>query len=131
MKTLKFGDLKPETREALLKDPLLAEQEGAVRLYVPTRRKPAPADDVVQFYCARVAIGDETPTATTAERYGVTARRVRQLTEGVRSGAEPFPVMLPDSEAFAMIKQAETASALRSQLESGSRQTDLFDDGDK
>lgn len=122
MKNLRFEGLQPETQAALLRDPLITEQEGALRVYIPSRRKPAPAAEVVRFYCACVVACDPTPSATTAKRYGVTARRVRQLTEKVRAGAEPFPVDLPDSEALKMIEEAKLTSALSVQLKrSGSR----------
>ena len=127
MKNLRFENLQPETQTALLNDPLIASEPGALRLYVPTRRKNTPAADVVRFYCACVIACDPTPTATTAKRYGITPRRVRQLTERVRSGAVDFAVPIPDSKALESIRQAETASALSEQLTSGSRSGDAGD----
>jgi len=124
LKNLHFKKLKPETQTALLNDPLIASETGALRVYVPSRRQIAPAVDVVRFYCACVIASDPTPTASTAKRYGITPRRVRQLTEKVRAGAEPFPLAIPDSDAMQLIDQAKSESALDQQLESGSR---LFD----
>ena len=127
MKNLRFENLQPETQTALLNDPLIASETGALRLYVPTRRKNTPAADVVRFYCDCVVACDPTPTATTAKRYGITPRRVRQLTERVRSGAVDFAVPIPDSQALESIRQAEQASALSEQLTSGSRSGDAGD----
>jgi len=125
MKNLRFEGLQPETQAALLRDPLITEQEGALRVYIPSRRKPAPAAEVVRFYCACVIASDPTPTASTAKRYGVTPRRVRQLTEKVRAGVEPFPFTIPDSDAMQWIDQAKSESALDQQLHrSGSRSVD-------
>ena len=120
MKNLRFENLQPETQTALLADPLLSGENGALRVYVPSRRQIAPAADVVRFYCACVIACDPTPTATTAKRYSVTPRRVRQLTEKVRSGVEPFAVTIPDSAALQLIDQAKTTSALQDSLKSGS-----------
>ena len=125
MKNLRFENLKPETQTALLSDPLIASETGALRVYVPSRRQIAPAADVVRFYCACVIASDPTPTASTAKRYGITPRRVRQLTEKVRAGVEPFPLTIPDSEALQLIDQAKNESALDQQLHrSGSRSVD-------
>ena len=124
MKNLHFKNLKPDTQAALLSDPLIASEQGALRVYVPSRRQIAPAADVVRFYCACVIASDPTPTATTAKRYGITPRRVRQLTEKVRAGVEPFPLEIPDSGAMQLIDQAKSESALRDQLTSGSRSVD-------
>ena len=124
MKNLHFKNLKPDTQAALLNDPLIASETGALRVYVPSRRQVAPALDVVRFYCACVITSDPTPTATTAKRYGITPRRVRQLTEKVRAGVEPFPLEIPDSDAMQLIDQAKNESALRDQLTSGYRPID-------
>jgi hypothetical protein len=107
-----------------LNDPLITSEQGALRVYVPSRRQIAPAADVVRFYCACVIASDPTPTASTAKRYGITPRRVRQLTEKVRSGVEPFPLTIPDSEALQLIDQAKSESALQDRLTSGSRSVD-------
>lgn len=131
MKNLRFENLQPETQTALLNDPLISSETGALRLYVPTRRKNTPAADVVRFYCACVIACDPAPTATTAKRYGITPRRVRQLTERVRSGAVDFAVPIPDSQALESIRQAETSSALSEQLQSGSRVSDPGDNNEK
>lgn len=124
MKNLHFKNLKPETQAALLSDPLIASEQGALRVYVPSRRQIAPAVDVVRFYCACVIASDPTPTASTAKRYGITPRRVRQLTEKVRAGVEPFPLEIPDSDALQLIDQAKSESALQDRLTSGSRSVD-------
>ena len=124
MINLHFKNLKPETQTALLNDPLIASEMGALRVYVPSRRQTAPAGDVVRFYCACVIASDPTPTATTAKRYEITPRRVRQLTEKVRAGVEPFPLTIPDSEALQLIDQAKSESALQDRLTSGSRSVD-------
>ena len=125
MKNLRFENLKPETQTALLSDPLIASETGALRVYVPSRRQIAPALDVVRFYCACVIASDPTPTASTAKRYGITPRRGRQLTEKGRAGVEPFPLTIPDSEALQLIDQAKNESALDQQLHrSGSRSVD-------
>jgi len=125
LKNLHFKNLKPSTQTALLNDPLIASEAGALRVYVPSRRQIAPAVDVVRFYCACVIASDPTPTATTAKRYSITPRRVRQLTEKVRAGVEPFPLEIPDSDAMQLIEQAKSESALDQQLHrSGSRSVD-------
>jgi len=125
LKNLHFKNLKPDTQAALLNDPLIASEQGALRVYVPSRRQIAPAVDVVRFYCACVIASDPTPTASTAKRYEITPRRVRQLTEKVRAGAEPFPLTIPDSDAMQLIDQAKSESALDQQLQrSGSRSVD-------
>ena len=124
MKNLHFKNLKPSTQTALLNDPLMASETGALRVYVPSRRQTAPAVDVVRFYCACVIASDPTPTASTAKRYGITPRRVRQLTEKVRAGVEPFPLEIPDSDAMQLIDQAKSESALQDRLTSGSRSVD-------
>ena len=124
MINLHFKNLKPDTQAALLNDPLIASETGALRVYVPSRRQVAPALDVVRFYCACVIASDPTPTASTAKRYGITPRRVRQLTEKVRAGVEPFPLEIPDSDAMQLIDQAKSESALQDRLTSGSRSVD-------
>jgi len=127
LKNLRFENLQPATQTALLEDPLLSGENGALRIYIPTRRKPADADAVVRFYCACLIALEPTPTATTAKRFGVTPRRVRQLTQGVRDGSAPFTASLPDSEALQAIKQSESASALSEALNASRRGSTISD----
>ena len=127
MKNLRFENLQPATQTALLDDPLLSGENGALRVYIPTRRKPADAGAVVRFYCVCVIALDPTPTATTAKRFGVTPRRVRQLTQGVRDGSAPFTASMPDSEALQAIKQSESASALSEALNASRRGSTISD----
>ncbi len=128
MKNLPFEKLQHSTQQALLNDPAVMLEPGALRVYVPSRRKHTDAGAVRALYCERIAKGDPTPTETTAQRFNVTRRRVRQLTQGIREGGEPFTAPLSDSPGMTAIRQATEASALNDALKAPAIKSDPTED---
>jgi len=90
MKNIKLSDLNPATRKALRADPAVIAAGEPLRVYVPHAAPVADPDAVKGVWCFLVSTLTRGPTTATAQRFNITARRVRQLTESLRNGSEPW-----------------------------------------